>query len=86
MTIRIHEETPRSPKRITLDFADGSSITGVLTESSFELKGPNMWRMEFRAELREVELRAPFQERLGLLDSGSLAFTPLQDGYVVETS
>jgi hypothetical protein len=42
--------------------------------------------MIFSGKLNEVELRAPFEERLGLLASGSLTFRPLQDGYIVESS
>lgn len=85
MTIRIHEASPRALKQISLEFADGSSITGKVAENHFLLVGLN-WHLDLHANLLEVELRAPFQERLGLLDSGSLIFTPLQDGYIVETS
>jgi hypothetical protein len=86
MTIKIHEASPRALKQISLEFADGSSLTGKLVESSFTLVGPGNWRMIFSGKLNEVELRAPFEERLGLLASGSLTFRPLQDGYIVESS
>jgi len=84
MTIKIREASPRALKQISLEFADGSSITGRMAESHFTLVGLD-WHLDLHADLLEVELRAPFEERLGLLDSGSLTFRPLQDGYVVET-
>ena len=39
-----------------------------------------------QGHLKEVELRAPLQKRLGLLGVDDLVFTPLRDGYILETS
>jgi hypothetical protein len=94
MTIRIREASPRALKKITLDFADGSSVEGVIGESHFLLAGTSRpvgdsgsnWHLDLRADLLEFELRAPPQKCLGALDSISLTYTPQRDGYTVTTS